>query len=320
MRAPRFWQSNNLVSMLLLPASWLYDLARRLRLLFARPLTLPVPVICIGNLTAGGAGKTPAALHIGRKLKERNVPTFFLTRGYGGTQKGPLLIDPRKHTAQEVGDEPLLLAQLLPTIVAKDRASGARLAVAQGAKAIVMDDGFQNPSVSKTLSFLIIDGRQQLGNGRLIPAGPLREPAPAGFARAQAVIVINPSANMRLPGDKPVLHVKTIIKNPQHMAGKPLLAFCGIATPQKFFISLAECGAHLVDTASFSDHHRYRDSELTELVHRARAKNALLVTTAKDAVRLPRGFRDQVIVAELALAFGDEAALDKLLDFALRAG
>mgnify|MGYP000638645222 CR=1 FL=1 len=192
MRAPDFWQpgKGGFAAMALAPLGRVYAAAGAARRAAARPWKAPVPVICIGNLVAGGAGKTPVALDFGKRLIDSGETVHFLSRGYGGTEKGPLRIDPAIHTCQAVGDEPLLLARLAPTWIAADRRLGCQAAVAAGAGIVIMDDGFQNPTTVKDLSVIVIDGGYGFGNGRVMPAGPLREPVAAGLKRAQAVVVI----------------------------------------------------------------------------------------------------------------------------------
>ncbi len=203
-------------------------------------------------------------------------------------------------------------------MIAKDRAAGAQYAVTRGAKAIIMDDGFQNPHVAKKLSLVVIDGEYGFGNGRMLPAGPLREPASAGIRRADAVIVINQSQNLPvIPASKPVLLAKTEPKDAPAMRGKRVIAFCGIAHPQKFFDMLAALGAVLPEALSFPDHYAYTDADIKKLAATARQHQAPLVTTPKDAVRLPKMFRDKVTAIDIGLAFENPAALDFLLDYAL---
>jgi len=317
MKTPIFWKNNNALSALLFPLSLIYDAASKLHRACVIPLTLPIPVICIGNVTAGGAGKTPVALHVGQKLKQKNLRAFFLSRGYGGNLLGPLLVDPARHTAGEVGDEPLLLARLLPTVVAGDRRAGARLAIEHGAQVIIMDDGLQNPSLAKTLSLLVVDGQSSFGNGHILPAGPLRESIAESIRRADAVIIMG-SGEM-IPFGKPLLRAIIQPSTDFGLKGKTLLAFCGIATPQKFFTMLETLGATLAETIAFADHHAYTPPDLQTLADKAARHNATLVTTTKDAVRLPETFAKQVRVVDIALAFENEAMLDRLLDDALNA-
>ena len=255
MKAPGFWDSKNTLSNLLLPLSWLYQYINQLRFKYTVPARFPIPVICIGNLTAGGSGKTPVALHLGRLLKEKDSGAFYLSRGYGGKLAGPVVVDPRKHSANDVGDEPLLLAQVLPTIVSKNRVLGARLALQKGARVIVMDDGFQNPSIAKSLSVVVIDGRIGFGNGRVIPAGPLREPPSVALARAHAAIILNRSTAVPpLPPGMLTLNARTHFTNTEFLRGKKIYAFCGIAYPNKFFDMLKAAGADVTGTHAFPDH------------------------------------------------------------------
>ena len=318
MKTPAFWSSKNTISNLLLPFSFLYQLANQLRWRYTKPAKFPIPVVCIGNITAGGSGKTPVALHIGGLLKAKNAGAFFLSRGYGGTLKGPVLVNPKKHTAREVGDEPLLLAQVLPTVISKNRLNGARLALQKGAKLIVMDDGFQNPTIAKSLSIIVMDGKVGLGNERLLPAGPLREKASAAFARAHAIVILNrTTAIPPLPPKMLVLNAKTRLKNADLFKGKKLFAFCGIAYPKKFFDALAATGAQLVGTHSFPDHYVYNDADMNKLMAQSIVQDAALTTTTKDAVRLPPALRECVAVADVELDFDDQPMLDGIINYIL---
>lgn len=314
MKTPEFWQSKNGVSTLLLPLSALYACGVSLwKKHVPDPVSLPVPVICIGNVTAGGAGKTPVAMAIGERFKAKTINAFFLSRGYGGILSGPVLVDAATDQASEVGDEPLLLARTLPTVVAKDRAAGGRFACEQGTDLIIMDDGFQNHGLAKTLSLLVVDGHYGFGNGRMLPAGPLREPLADAFARADAVIVIG-DGNVALPDSLKKISARlTPCDSAKGLRGKNVFAFCGLAYPQKFFGTLTEIGATVAGTASFADHHAYSDSELKELAARAKAAGAILVTTAKDAVRLNADWKSQVTVVEVSLTFDHPNQLDDLL-------
>lgn len=321
MKTPALWQSDNALSKLLAPLSLVYDAAQAAyRKYYPRPLAFPVPVICIGNLTAGGAGKTPVALAVGKRLKERGVNAYFLSRGYGGRVRDPVLVNPNLHTAYEVGDEPLLLSHVLPTIVAKDRVSGALYALQRGAQAIVTDDGFQNPSLAKTLSILVLDGVYGYGNGRLLPAGPLRERPEEGFRRADAAVVIGAgNADLRIPAGLPTLSAELEpLPAGRELEGKRVLAFCGIATPRKFFDTLAALGANIVGTAAFADHYYYTPDDIKSLSARARKEQALLVTTAKDMIRLTPELRALATAVEVRLKFAEPSALDALLDTALK--
>lgn len=305
MRTPAFWDSLNPVSAMLWPLSLLYGAGRKFRKA-GTPLQLSVPVICVGNATAGGAGKTPVALAIGALLKERGINAFFLSRGYGGSLRGPVQVN-ETHTAQEVGDEPLLLARCLPTIIARDRAAGAQAAIEAGAKAIIMDDGFQNNSLLKNASLLVVDGASGFGNGLLLPAGPLREPLAKAFARADGCVIIGSGAAFSLPEGKPQLQASIVADAPS-LKGQRVHAFCGIARPQKFWDTLAALGADVLHQQAYGDHQPYKAQDIQQLAARAKADNALLVTTEKDAARLTPELRALVVPVPITLSFADPAA------------
>ncbi len=253
-----------------------------------------VPVICLGNLTVGGAGKTPAALAVAHLLLAARERPFFLSRGYGGRVVGPLRVDPSFHRAADVGDEPLLLARLAPTIVARNRVAGAKTARLRGASVVVMDDGFQNPALHKDLAVVLVDGRRGIGNGRIFPAGPLRAPLDVQVARAQALVVVGPADGAAAVLDAARRHNVTIFHGrlaPDRgslaaLAGRKVLAFAGIGHPEKFFATLDEAGVAVGDRASFADHHRYSAADAQALLARAEAANLVLITTEKDYVRL----------------------------------
>jgi len=319
MKTPQFWNTRNWISTALIPISILYEMIGTLKQAKIRPAKLTVPMICVGNLTAGGAGKTPIALYIGACLKTKGINAFFLSRGYGGKLQGPVVVNAKKHTAAHVGDEPLLLAETLPTVIAKNRLKGARYAISKGAEAIIMDDGFQNRSIEKNLSLLVIDGARGFGNGRMIPAGPLRERARDGFRRAHALLVINRTTGlMVLPADRPTFFARTYPKNPANFKNKKLYAFCGLAYPQKFFEMLATTGAKIVDQVSFADHYQYTPLDMRKLLLQSYVKDAALVTTAKDMARIPERFRDSVMVMEMELEFENPAIFDSVLEYVVK--
>jgi tetraacyldisaccharide 4'-kinase len=288
----------------------------------ARPgQSLPLPVICCGNATAGGAGKTTVALDLGERLKARGLAAHFLLRGYGGRLKGPARVDLATHDSRAVGDEALLLAAIAPTWVSADRAAGGAAAQAAGAQAIIMDDGLQNPTLEKSLSLLIIDGSYGFGNGRVIPSGPLREPVFAAAARCQAAVLIGEDetgALAQLPSDLPVLRAR-LVPGPEAavLAGKPVVAFCGIANPRKFFATLQEAGAVLAARHPFADHYPFDDQEIRDILAEAEKLRATPVTTRKDIVRIPPALRTGIQVVSIALAWDDPAAIEALLDTAL---
>lgn len=318
MRAPGFWTgAGGIAPLLLAPFSAIYAGATARRM--ARPgWHAPVPVICCGNATAGGAGKTTVALDLGRRLADRGVAAHFLTRGYGGRIKGPVRVDPATHDSTAVGDEALLLADVRPAWVSADRAAGARAAIAAGAQAIVMDDGLQNPTLEKDLSLLVVDGGYGFGNGRVIPAGPLREPVAAAAARSHAAVLIGEDEAgvlAQLPPTLPVLRAR-LVPGPEAemLAGQPVFAFCGIANPRKFFATLQEAGAVLAGREAFADHYPYDEDEIRDLLAEADALRAIAVTTRKDFVRLPPQFRSRVTVVTVRLAWEEPARIETLLE------
>lgn len=324
MRAPAFWSGRTPVSTLLLPLGAAYAAAGRIRRKTAKPWKAPVPVICIGNLVAGGAGKTPVAQAIARHMISRGVDVHFLSRGYGGKLKGPERVVPGIHEAADVGDEPLLLAATAPCWVSADRVAGAKAAVAGGAQVIVMDDGHQNPALAKSASIVVVDGGAGFGNGRVIPAGPLREPVADGLARADAVAILGEDradVSASLPADMTVLHGHLEpTGESRSLDGEAVLAFAGIGRPEKFFETVRALGCKVVETRAFPDHHPYGYKEAREIIDAARAAGALPVTTTKDAVRLPADLRAPVMVVEVEVTWREPELLDRILLEALSHG
>ena len=318
MRAPEFWTSQSAgakaLSALLAPVGMLYGLSVRARLRGAQPFRPEARVVCIGNLTAGGSGKTPIAIAMGRVLAARGKKIIFLSRGYGGRLRGPLCVDSARHSASDVGDEPLLLAAHGTVIVARDRAAGARLADTLGAEIILMDDGFQNFQIAKDLSFVVVDAESGFQNGRLIPAGPLRETAAQGLARADGIVLVGDGRPPLPPFPGPILSAHIMPSAPEALRGRNVLAFAGIGRPQKFFHMLRRMGAEIVAQQSFPDHHRYSAFELSLLKATAEKAHALLVTTEKDFVRLDPAARNSITAVPVHAAFADGAALAALLD------
>jgi len=317
LREPEFWKrdANPWPARLLLPVEGLYALATVIRRWCHRPYRPPVPVVVAGGLTLGGSGKTPLALALAERLAARRP--HFITRGYGGRSKGPLRVDPMRHTAAEVGDEPLLLAGQAPTWVARNRAAGARAAVEAGAGLLILDDGFQNPFLAKDLALLSIDGEGGIGNGHVFPAGPLREPLTLALGRATAVVRIGDDlvgVERLVRGRRPILPASLLpTDEAAALAGRRVFAFAGIGRPEKFFASLRTLGAELVTTRAFPDHHPYSATEAAVLLSEAAQMKAIAVTTAKDQVRLPPAVRGQVTVLAIRLAFAQSRALEDLL-------
>ncbi len=327
MRAPGFWtrppERAGLAARLLTPAGWVYGAATARRLARTEGWRAPVPVICIGNLTAGGAGKTPTAIAVLERLAAAGIEAHALSRGHGGEagREAPHRVDIARDPAAKVGDEPLLLGAFAPVWVARDRATGARAAVAAGAEALVMDDGFQNPSLVKDLSLLVVDAETGFGNGRMIPAGPLRETVSAGLKRADAVVALGrPEARARLLARWPELKALPVLQGevvPREIGidwrGRRVLAFAGIARPEKLFATLRALGAEVVAAHGFPDHAPFEPRALRRLEAEAHQLRAQMVTTEKDAVRLPTSFRGKAMPLPVHLRLEDPEALDRLL-------
>jgi tetraacyldisaccharide 4'-kinase len=316
MKPPAFWTTGGLPAVLLSPLGAVTALCTARRV--ARPgWRAPVPVLCAGNATVGGTGKTPLVLDLAARLQAGGVDAHVLIRGYGGTAGGPRRVDPARSTAEEVGDEALLLAAVAPCWVGADRAAAARAAVAAGAAALILDDGLQNPSLVKDLSALVIDGAAGFGNGRLLPAGPLREPVRAAASRCRLAVMIGADrtdAASRLPSGLPILQARLAPgADMLALAGTNVFAFAGIGRPQKFFLSLQEAGAIVVGRRTFADHHPYAPDELAALRRDAASRGAALVTTEKDFVRLAPGARTGITPLGVRLAWANEAAIDALI-------
>ena len=320
MRPPRFWQNPpqapGVLARMLQPLGMLYagETARRVR---RQGYRATVPVICIGNLNVGGTGKTPTTIALLGRLSGAHV----VSRGYGGALRGPVRVDPNSHTAADVGDEPLLLSAFAPTWVAKDRAEGVRAAEAAGASVILLDDGFQNPSVKKDVSLIVVDAERGFGNGLCLPAGPLREPVASGLARADVLLSIGPPAAQLLFRENwgPMIqlpHLRGAVK-PLQMGmdwhGQRVLAFAGIAHPEKFFTSLRAEGAQIVQAVSLDDHQPLTDTLLRRLEAEANRLGAQLVTTEKDQTRLPATFRPKVLAFVVRLEVEDWGDLDRII-------
>lgn len=310
MRAPFWWEGLSWIAWTLLPLAWAWALAGRIRALVARPERASRPVVCIGNFVAGGAGKTPVAIALAQWLKEKNIAVHLVSRGYGGTEAGPLRVDPRAHHASQVGDEPLLLAEVAPCWVAKDRAKGVRAAIDGGARLVLLDDGMQNPNLYKDVSFAVVDAEYGIGNGLVMPAGPLREPLGWGMRRAQAVISIGGAWKRK---ELPVIDAEVRQQIPEALGRQPLVAFAGIGRPQKFFSMLIAAGLNVQDYKAYPDHYAYTQADLDQLAQLAATQRAALVTTRKDFVRLPETFRAKVTAVDMELTFSSMEYFERFI-------
>lgn len=322
MREPAFWhRPPSLTSLLLTPLGALYGLVAGQRMR-GEGIDAGIPVICVGNYHVGGAGKTPAVLALTKLLRDLGETPVVLSRGYGGRLRGPVMVDPARHQAADVGDEPLMLARTVPVVVARDRVDGVALAKSQGASVILMDDGFQNPAIAKDASLIVIDGQRGLGNARVFPAGPLRAPLRPQLERTDALIVVGdgsaaaPVAAAIAAQGKPVLsaHLKANEASVKSLRGKRVLAFAGIGDPVRYFKTLRACGIDVVAERAFPDHHPFLESEIESLLAEARRDSLTLVTTEKDLARLRKaeGAKD-IVSFPVTLEFDDIAQLRKFV-------
>jgi tetraacyldisaccharide 4'-kinase len=326
MREPAFWyRPPSWMSGLLLPLGAVYGwiAGRRSQ---REGVDAGIPVFCIGNYHVGGAGKTPTVLALTKLLRDLGESPIVLSRGYGGRMHGPVQVDPVRHVAADVGDEPLMLARTLAVVVAHDRIAGAALARSLGASVILMDDGFQNPAITKDASLIVIDGGRGLGNGKLFPAGPLRAPLPPQLARTDALIVIGdgtaatPVAAAVAARGRPVLsaHLKADEASVTSLSGKRVLAFAGIGDPGRFFHTLRGSGIDVIRQRAFADHHPFTQHEIEALSAAAKRDALTLVTTEKDLARLQGGdgmpdWAREIVPFKVTLEFEDVAQLRKLV-------
>jgi tetraacyldisaccharide 4'-kinase len=326
MREPAFWhRPSSLLSLLLMPLGALYGAiaGRRLQ---REGFDAGIPVLCVGNYHVGGAGKTPTVLALVKLLRELGETPVVLSRGYGGRLRGPIKVDPARHAAADVGDEPLMLARTVAVVVARDRVGGVALARSQGASVIVMDDGFQNPAIAKDASLIVIDSDRGLGNARVFPAGPLRAPLPPQIERTDALIVVGDgtavaavAAEVAARG-KPVLsgHLRPDDASVAALRGKRVLAFAGIGDPTRFFRTLRASGIEVVRERAFDDHHPFSQGEIEALIAEARRDGLTAVTTEKDLARLRSGeglplWASDIVPFAVTLEFDDAAGLRKFV-------
>ena len=318
LKAPKFWylKKDSLLSNSLYPFSLIFRLGTKIRNLLSREKKTILPIICIGNIVVGGAGKTPVAIKLGRLLEKNGYKPHFVSKGYGGLEKNNRLVKDW-HSPKSVGDEPLLLSEIAPTWIGLNRNKSFQLAKEKGADCIVMDDGFQNPTIKKDFSIIVINGEQEFGNQRVIPSGPLRESINRGLTRTNLIIVIGKISREikeKIPSHIPIIYSSFAINNENKtFKGQKISAFAGIAYPEKFFNSLRDQGAKLVKEVIYPDHHIYGENDLLNLAEIANKTQSILVTTKKDFVRIPKSYRSLVNTLEGKIEFEDENLLLEIL-------
>ena len=320
LKTPEFWYKDEKPPSGLKPAAWVYDGISRIHRKCTSAHQVSKPVICVGNITMGGSGKTPVAISIAEILKDLGYLPHFLSRGYGGCEKGPYHIQTETDLVKDVGDEPLLLSKHAPCWIAKDKLAGARAAIEAGAGSVVMDDGYQNPSLKKDISLLVIDGVRGFGNGCVFPAGPLRETPSRALARASACVILNASQDQKddwrrmfetLSFTRPVFFAD--FKVEASIKGERLVGFAGLGIPHKFYDTLIAAGADVKDFFPFPDHHNYSEKDLRALTRSAKSHKASLITTEKDMVRLPGEMKNHIKTLPISLQWHDLKAITAFL-------
>lgn len=321
MKPPRFWaagldprsrEAAPATRALLTPLAALYAYITDRKIRRTTPQDVGLPVICVGNITTGGVGKTPIVAAIRNHLSKAGLRSASLSRGYGGALKGPLLIDPDTHSAADVGDEPLMLSETGESWIGADRVTAAKAMKAAGVQAIIMDDGHQNPSLKKALSLVVIDAAAPFGNGHVIPKGPLREPIMRSLTRANAIILMGDGAVPAPVKDSGRPVWRASLRPDASPPDGPLVAFAGIGRPEKFFDGLKAAGADLVEEIPFADHHPYKSDDMKFLTALADERAAQLITTQKDHVRLPPELRPSILTFPVSVRFESPEALDEI--------
>ena len=318
LKAPKFWyqKKDTYLSNFLYPLSLLFGFGTKIRNILSTTNKGPLPIICVGNIVVGGAGKTPVALKIGKLLIKAGYKPGFISKGYAGLIKNSTLVK-SWHSARSIGDESILLSEVANTWVGVDRINSARLAKEKNSNCLIMDDGFQNPTIYKDFSIIVINASQEFGNKRVMPSGPLRESIKRGLSRSNLVIVIgDPSHELKqlIPKNIPIVKAKFEIKKEnKNFKGQNIIAFAGIAYPEKFFQSLTDEGAKIFKKITFPDHHIYSENDLLSLAEIANKKKSILVSTKKDFVRIPKSFRSLVNTLEGEIVFEDEEFIVEIL-------
>jgi len=318
LKAPKFWylKKDTFLSNSLYPFSLLFRLGTKLRTILSRQKSADLPIICVGNIVVGGAGKTPVSLKIGKMLLKAGYLPHFVSKGYAGIEKNNTMVQ-KWHSPKSVGDESILLSEIAPTWVGIDRNKSFHLAKEKGADCIIMDDGFQNPTIQKDFSIIVINEEQEFGNKRVMPSGPLRESITRGLSRTNLIIIIGEISNeikTKIPNHIPVIYAAFVINNENMIfKGQQITAFAGIAYPEKFFNSLRNQGAKIVKEIVYPDHHIFDENDVLSLAEIANKTQSILVTTKKDYVRIPKSYRTLVNTLEGEIAFEDENSLLEIL-------
>lgn len=317
-KAPNFWNKKGILAKILVPFSMIYIAISQWRNKGVVTAKLPVPVICVGNLVMGGAGKTPTVIAITQILKKMGYNPHIISRGYGAIIHGVKKVDRLKHSYLNVGDEPLLLAKFATTWVSVNRSEAGYEAIKNGADILIMDDGFQNNSIHKDMSFIVVDSTQGFGNQYVFPAGPLREPFSKGLNRADATIVIGEGELSYLEGSKKIFHARFVEKESLKKKGERIIAFAGLGYPQKFKNSLKDAGYKVVEFYAYPDHHPYTITEIDKLLKQSKKRRTKLITTSKDAIRLPASYRKKVDVFKVNLEFQEAIDVEEFLKLRLK--
>lgn len=312
MKTPTYWKNKNIISYMLLPIGWLYGFITSLRAKIKKPYKAKVPVICVGNLTAGGTGKTPIAISIAEILKQTYNNVSFISRGYGGSLKN-VMVNNKTHTPCQVGDEPLLLSEVAPVFINPNRAEAAKLAIKHNADCLIMDDGFQNPTLYKDISFLVFNGSFGIGNGYTIPAGPLRETFENGIKRAHAIIIIGKDkTDIASKTDLPIFYADIVEEKPV-IKNKNVFAFAGIGYPEKLYQSLKNVGLNVLKTKDFPDHHFYTKEELQDIINIAKKEKLEIFTTSKDFVKIPQELKSYFHILNIKIKWNNEEKLKNFI-------
>lgn len=323
MQPPKFWyKPAGLRAKMLGPLSSIYARSTKKRLDEGQPVSLGIPVICVGNINAGGTGKTPTVIAIVERLKTLGLNPHIVTRGFGGTVIGPMRVSERDDLAEQVGDEPLLLSAFTTTWVSRDRGKGGLAAEQAGADIVILDDGHQNPGLKKNVSIICVDALRGFGNGRVIPSGPLREPVSEGMSRGDILLSIGPSQSQeqfktQWSDEISLPHIQGQLEPMQtgmDWAQERVLAFAGIGNPEKFFQTVRQLGANVVKTEALEDHQALTPAIMQRLLADAANLGAQLVTTEKDASRLPPDLRHTILTIPVRLELNDWAPLDTLIE------